>query len=82
MISLIHTTDAVIAELNRKNNHEITRWGQPIGAVRLGALVGLTYDGRRVRRNWDLVDALKADGRVIVGCDVDMPFDEVTVALK
>jgi hypothetical protein len=82
MTPLIHTTDTVIAELTRKNTHEITRWGQPIGAVALGAIVELTNDGRRVKRNWDLIDALKADARVIVGLDVGVPFYEVTVALK
>ena len=67
---LIDTPDAVVARLRAAEQHERTRWGQPLGFTSLHTVANLTSDGRRYRRNWDLVEALRNDGRVV--------FDRVT----
>jgi len=74
--------DSIASELARRNSANIARWGEPLGSVPLGNLTQLNHDGRSVRRNHELIDALKKDGRLTVGNDVGVHFAEVQIGLK
>ena len=76
------TVSDVVASLTARNVKELALLNTPNLCGPLGALVNLTYDGRRVRRNHDLIDALKRDARVTVGQDVGVHFADVVISLR
>jgi hypothetical protein len=82
MTTSFPSVEDVVSSLKRADNHERSRWGQRLGAVRLGALVTLDYDGRRVSRNWALIDALKADDRVAVEAPAGTAFFNALISLR
>lgn len=82
-IPLIDSVDAIVERLVALNARNLARWGTPCTETNLASCADLTFDGRRVRRNWDLVEALAADPRVVVSHPKGgINFAEVRVALK
>ena len=73
---------AIVCELDRRNTANLARWGEPCRDGRLGDLIPLNYDGRSVRRNHELIDALKKDARLAVGNDVGVHFSDVQITLR
>lgn len=65
-IPLIDSVDSIVARIEKQNAHELKRWGCENRTAPLGNIANLTSDGRRYKRNWDLVQALAKDDRVTV----------------
>jgi len=80
-IALIDSPDRIYANLVADDARNRLNWGKPIGSVNADALCAFVYDGRRVQRNHDLIDALAGDSRFKVGPRVGVRFDQVQICL-
>ena len=73
--------DAVHSALVSKQAAHLKRWGT-ICPFPLDSLTSLEWDGRKVGRNWQLIDAIRQDRRFIVSKEANVRFNEVQINLS
>ena len=73
--------DAIFAKLVSKQAAHLKRWGS-VCPFPLEALTDLDWDGRKIGRNWKLIEAIRQDQRFIVSKQTGVRFNEIQINLS
>jgi hypothetical protein len=73
--------DSIYSALVSKQAAHLKRWGT-ICPFPLESLTDLEWDGRKVGRNWELIDEISRDRRFTVSKDANSRFNEVQISLN
>jgi len=73
--------DDIHSALVSKQAAHLKRWGT-ICPLPLGSLTDLEWDGRKVGRNWELIDKISQDRRFVVSKESNARFNEVQINLS
>lgn len=79
--NLIDSPDKIHARMTDKNAAHVARWGVECREWVLADVAEVTFDRRRYQRNFDLLDALEADGRFEVNRS-PAHFADTRIAIK